>query len=1305
MSLQATYLINGNWASRPVDIREVMETNTRPAQPLPSNTARCRPPATGLLSRTIMPSPVIHWILPARLRQEDKNDIVFVGENFIQIKELVPGGHLEDIITKSDFDTKILAAKVIGSVPSILEIQLRQGTGGTPEKRPEDGYPPQILVLVLDSKELLFLYTEAGQSGRLEFTHVRRPLPADVSSLEDYGRHIAVDPSSRAIAVSAAQKFFGIFSLKSPDDIKSGMKTGPVNPIHEERFFRTDGDIVAMEFLHPATGDENRVILVMLVSHLSRTHIVCYNWKASEGVGKIEGKKLKSRLPSECQIPLLFIPLTAGPCFLLVTPTSFNPYEINLADNTALAKPRMRDHVAGSHDTWTSWVRPRRHSNHNEKEDDIYLCNQDGRMLYLTINKDTRDVTSNHQIDPIGCKVDTGFAIVDKGFGSTGDFLVAAGSMSDGGLFLLPARKSTRCLQRIPNWAPVFDSVVIKAPYSGSGENNPKNENGDLDFAFDRIFACSGNNLDRGSITELRHGLEARVGWMIDQEDSGVLDVWAAPNLQTGGTFFLFSNPVSSSVISVPTDPAEDPYAMNDEEIGLNFDIQTISAGASQEGVIIQVTGSSIHLSAPQNPSLRFSTQCQGPNERIIAAAVKGSYSLFAVAVRTEDNIHIHLRKVEISDNGLQCPSVGQPLPLTCEPISLTIEQVNSCPVLFIGASDGKVLVARIDLNQGLVPSSEQEISLPSGNNESKACEAFTMLSVSQHGRAKTSLFCGLRSGYVVSFSVHFDDVSGTIGLTQTGSRKLGDTSIRIRRYESDPTFGIVTCGRGFWRLSHIEDENSEQFVLDKIWFTDQNNPGRMQSSVDVFTCVDSHPDPHQGALGGSLVCITKNQLLCCTLDKTPKTVPRQIILPGSPGRIIYSEYLKRLVVSYNVVEMESTPECTKRWIRPRIDFIDPDCEIFIPSSPVDVGDDPENISDPQPKPQRPTGASGEIVKAILDWTVTHGEHAYHMLAVGTKQPHSTNRGRMIYIIARPNAQHPAHIDAVEKYIHTYNDPVRSIAAFKPSSLVLAIGRDLIFQTYDPRKKFVKLPPYRLESDAVAVSVKEPYIYVLTVNNSLCILQVTDGSLTLHAQDGSDRTGLDLVNLQTDSQITMTSNLGGAIIGLSEIGLTPEEKLLQQVFAAHMPLYPIRLCRSTRPAIPGVSEVVYGTTIGGTVYRFTTISEKEWRLLKYIQNLCIKDPLVCPLARRRRRSKQDAWDVTISKPSSLHVDGDILSRLAERGIGHLRLLVGAEDMDEGGRGAEKLAKFREYAAAVVPDAEDPFAAVATWMGWLLQVSL
>ncbi|WEW58359.1 hypothetical protein PRK78_003827 [Emydomyces testavorans] len=1292
MSLETTYLVNGEWATRRVDIEEILARNREAS--MPENIRSSKAPATGLLSRTLVHGPAIQWVLPARIRHEDKNDVVFVGDNFIQIKELVPGGYLEDVATKSDFDAKIVGAKVINTRPELeLEDQIGLGENAMPDV---ENLAPQILVLVLTSKEMIFLYARKLAWGGHEFVHGRRPLPADVSSLEEYGKNITVDPGSRAMAISAAGKFFGVFSLKSPQAMQLEMRCGPVNPIQEERFFRIDGDIINMEFLYPKADDPDRAILLLLVSRSNGVHVMLHHWNTAQDLRSTTPCTVElGKLPPEWGAPPILIPLIQSTSYLLVTSTVVHSC-IDVLDQHLIVKkwplPPQAD-LESNNLIWTQWTRPMRHGVRNKEFDDIYLCREDGVLLYLEIKDGL--VERNSIPGCLGCSLDSGFAILDGGF-EAGDLFVATGSMSSGGLFIAEPRKPLRCIQRIPNWAPTLDSVIVRGPLQQT-TTSPQPECRTAGPSYDRIFACSGMGGSRGAITELKYGLEARIGLVVDQDDSSsVVDLWTMPNTSTGGTFCLISNPLSSSLILIPIDATEELYALDEEASGLHLSAPTLAASSTANEVLIQITDVSIHLSVPGNESLRFSTRLQESSERIIAAAVNSRLSLIATAIRSDDGIRVVVRTPETSASGFRCNVFGQPFSTTYEPVCLLIEEVYSRFFLFIGTSEGKLLVIEIDHTRGLVSLHEQEISTAS-DQDSTACREKSGELSNKYGKSTSS---DLKLAPAL---MHQD-----IGLSQKTPYRLGNTSVRIRGYESDGSIAIVACGTGFWRLSFVEDDDCMEPRLEKILITDQNNSSRIQSAVDAFCCIDPQPNSPREGLGGSLLCFAENQIFACALEKLPKPVPREIPVPGNPKRVVYSRYLQKLVVAYNLITYERDGEYTRCYNRPKICFIDPDTQSSAAS--FDLTEDTKCGPEALQFARVPTGASGEKITALFDWNFSSGEHVYHMIVVGTSQPRSTYAGRLVYISARANLQNASQVASTIKYMHVYDHPIRAIASFGSAALVLAVGDEILFQSLNPiTKRWRRLPGYKMESTPLSISVKEPYIYVLTARHSLCILSMVDSHLTLHGQDGTDREGLSHVNLQSESKIILTSNRGGSIVGFSEMGLLPDEKLIKPLFVAHVPHSVIRLSLSHRPYDPKSPEIIYGTALDGTIYRFMTLQEHEWRLLRFIQNICLCNPVICPY-KTRRRLVADHLAPAMIKPESMHIDGDILSRVVDSGVRFLENMMRkntasshtSSSRDDNGA---RMERFLEFAAPVVGDAENPVAAVMFWLENLLRIEL
>lgn len=136
---------------------------------------RIEKPRVGLLSQTVVQTPTTLLVLPARLRNKCYNDVVLVGERHIQIKEVMPGFRLEDVVFKSDFDATIMAARSINV----------SSTSGLSK----EGLPSHMMVLTLSSGELVFLY----HSGD-DFIRFCRLLPSYVRYLDSFGRYVTVDP-------------------------------------------------------------------------------------------------------------------------------------------------------------------------------------------------------------------------------------------------------------------------------------------------------------------------------------------------------------------------------------------------------------------------------------------------------------------------------------------------------------------------------------------------------------------------------------------------------------------------------------------------------------------------------------------------------------------------------------------------------------------------------------------------------------------------------------------------------------------------------------------------------------------------------------------------------------------------------------------------------------------------------------------------------------------------------------------------------------------------------------------------------
>jgi hypothetical protein len=151
----------------------------------------------------------VQWIIPARIRHKDKNDTLFIGGDYVQIRQLSMHNQFHDVATKADFGSPIRAARVFGSerkpAASVLEQIVKQETEEGIESMEVDGalsqvLPPQILALTLESQKLVFLFATDGPLNQINFMCCTRELPYIPATRHLYGKHLAVDPRSVSLA-------------------------------------------------------------------------------------------------------------------------------------------------------------------------------------------------------------------------------------------------------------------------------------------------------------------------------------------------------------------------------------------------------------------------------------------------------------------------------------------------------------------------------------------------------------------------------------------------------------------------------------------------------------------------------------------------------------------------------------------------------------------------------------------------------------------------------------------------------------------------------------------------------------------------------------------------------------------------------------------------------------------------------------------------------------------------------------------------------------------------------------------------
>ena len=252
-----------------------IDSMTRPIQEAPT---------LGLLTRTVAQSPSIRWILRAHLRRHDQCDLIFIGDDFIQIHELTAECHLRHLFAKYDFGCRINSAAVIGddlchtevrdSAVKLENDELREFSDSSIPSR------PQFLLLTLDSAEVISLYLHEGSDHALHIEVSReQALPASSHPLERSGKILVVDPKFRAIATTVSE---GGLMLKSSRHTRQTLdmdQEGSSDVLAvESSMIRVQGTILQMEFLHPPPSDPGLVVLLVVVASERKTLLQRIDW-------------------------------------------------------------------------------------------------------------------------------------------------------------------------------------------------------------------------------------------------------------------------------------------------------------------------------------------------------------------------------------------------------------------------------------------------------------------------------------------------------------------------------------------------------------------------------------------------------------------------------------------------------------------------------------------------------------------------------------------------------------------------------------------------------------------------------------------------------------------------------------------------------------------------------------------------------------------------------------------------------------------------------------------------------------------
>jgi hypothetical protein len=1247
------------------------------------------------------------------MRHRRFNDVVLVGDDFFHVMQVVRHGHLKHIVTKNDLSARIRAAKTFNNdVKGPDDDLFIKGES-------EDAFfasisePPQFLVLTLSSDDVVFLYLKKDDSGVLRFIQQTLPMPTFDRTLFQTGEHLAIDPSSRALAVAANEREVIIYSAKTKARMQEQLQADDPDwcPVALQRRLRVSGVIQHMDFLIPSANDQDHIVLLLIVIDQRKTKALWIDWNHSSELRHAQVHAGQA-IDTQRTVPSLLIPLL-GAAFLLITGSDMKMFRNILSGSvtvTPVGPPTHETVSPGSsprQPVWTSWCRPRRNQSTRQEKDILYLMREDGIVFLLEIGSglsaDRFLVTSN--AGDAECHAGTAFASL--GDDRDPDILAFVGEQSNGQVVSIGqwaaegrrmaelSRLDTMEMQRaetLSNWASCTDMIVSTIPHSSGRVTRQR----------DTVFVTSGRQ-PYGSITELRQGLEARLILYFPLPDlRSVVGVWALPNMQNGSMIMVLSTPISTRLIEYKPDVDDDE--LNDEiKTVLETEQRTLAIDILPNGYLLQITEKSVYAVA------HISAGYEDHDKHIIsagsiftAAAIEPNLVVAIVAERSDSGYKLlafdhHLEHDDATDDaceGLQ--QTGEGITLDTDVLALATTQLGTRLLGVCITANGTMHV--ISKETGTGADIERKGSLDLSMTEEQSCDHVVLLRSSSANVEDVLAVCGLRDGTIRTVTISSDAVPSFSAVHKV---HFGQSTVSLNRMSTEPTRAYARSGLDLCTLSW-DGCGPSTLQIQSLWVSDRARPQLAQGEILAVAKMPSSEHLEESDMTDLPIFVSSEEIWVAAVDSAVTTVPRQLAVSGTPKRLLYTELHRSYVCASVVTGVRTFPSGMpharpeeRRQIWPVIDFIAAEKDTLSFTFRM------------QP---------GERVYALLEWSLAHGpdgkRYSFIMVGGSYTKADGTERGRIAFlqpVTSRENRIWEV-INVTEGKVMKFEAPINALALYDDMTLVACSGPQVIVKRFSiSESRWSDIcDPCLLASSGVSIVVEGPLIHISTQDDALVTLRLTQNSpgneashdvrLVLVAKPPRADQSLShaVVPLTPNDDpehdaphrsVALLSTKDGRLVGTtwpspSNASAPGQVHRAALLFDAELPRSLTRIRRANigvpwRPCRPEgvVTDDLVGITTDGSMIGICLLDSKLWRRLFWLERLCDWSKIVSPHSVDRpgysvhedmTNGRERAFPVGLSSTADeemimssnaqgldlqqhMHVNGDVLNGLLELG--------------------------------------------------------
>ncbi|KAH7327908.1 thermotolerance protein [Stachybotrys elegans] len=1300
MAFETSVLRDGQWVTETVNVEAALRASM--AQPV-LEAPPAQPPSCGVMSKTIVESPIIRWVLPVLLRSKQHNDVAFVGTNYVQISEVDSEGQVHEVLRKDDFDVRIRNAVVLGQGldHSIEEdgpedlIKLEEPTQQSQEfSRSSESagqtrhFPPQFLALILETGDLVFLFIRVRLDGQLEFVTARH---RHVANLEFLGHEFSVDPSSRYLAAASVGGALVVYHLRSMSDLAAQYsREGTIDPIKSFRIRIVNAVIHKLEFLYPRPQDNYHIILLLYVVRRENlapnpvSRLVVYDWEEGDSLEQVlAAEKVGIRLPEELTPPMLLIPLRFQSAFFFVSEDYIGIVKRVLSgspiietSHTAPPGPTELFHGLGN-PLWTAWSRPFRRKKYFERTDIIFLAREDGAIIHVEI--DSADVSPT--VSNAGCvsaNINTAFVAT---FDRFSDVLIIGGDSGPGGVWRLAPRKDLEQVAVIPNWSPVVDAATSTdlsswdSPVEDSIVNSRKKRAVSTPISKPGIIYSTSGRGENGCIVEWRKGIQARIGLDIETEEL-IRHSWvfSSDEYPIEGLLVLLAVPQSTVALHFSEDLAQ-ANALSAEETPFDLGSSTLCATCTPSRTVVQVTETAVTLIDNNAQSVRFQLADILSEGDLIGHEAFCSDNIIMVYTLQDQLSQLHTLKIE----GLTVTHVSSWDPgHTVTSLSLFSHLqrqyavasfiLDDSPIVSIHFLDG-TSVASITLD----PTQEDGFVHGEAGDGGARLEALTSICMVGETRDGVHLIAGTRCGHVVTIRLS-DETSPPVAWQ---AEKLGLMPVTVFAMNDDSQGGraAFACCDNRAILMRNPDKGTYAFkTKDIIWPTDSNDSSIAPPAVHSLHNLRHSLYREPGHM--SLLLIAGSRMLFTDVWPQSTAVPRCIPVGGTPTRVLYSKAWQCLVVGLS------------RHGQTTLAFIDPKSGESV-ATPTDQDKKPRDFISG-------LGFRNDKIYGLYEWLYVKDGRTFAFIVVTTKGGHLL----VVSLEAaesQPTSTFPlGQLRYWTRLKEKFNMPIMAIAG-SADGILFSVGNVLHWYVVDLVEKRLKpVKKLAMGSTVTALRMSEGKIFALTAKESL---QVVD-----HQAEWSE-SGIDRVGNTRERSSTMavlhSDSVARSAMHMIDVGDATDNvtkwpimlvsdamcgiagvwadwgwrnQPCKVIFEGVLPVTVRRFLRvRSRPpwttqqrakyqCLPSATNgaEILGVAVGGSLQHFTLLGVDLWRFLYFVQQLARRNATLCPFTHMKECRIADFDDMQSDlDPKDKHIDGDLLQRcLDQRG---LETLVSAGD--------------------------------------------